>query len=117
VLVVGGSDDRDSHGRYASVERLARGVKRFARAGRMAESRFKLPDAVVRLPSGQVVIAGGGRRVELYEPRTRRFRSLGTVSEPLAFGTATVLRDGRVLVVGGYDDRIDVSRGAWIASP
>lgn len=117
VLVVGGSDDRDFQGRYASVERLAPGAKRFARAGRMAESRFKLPDAVVRLPSGQVVIAGGGRRLELYDPPTRRFRSLGTVSEPLAFGTATVLRDGRVLVVGGYDDQIDVSRGAWIATP
>ncbi|HEU6446598.1 MAG TPA: hypothetical protein VFL61_16215 [Gaiellaceae bacterium] len=40
MLVVGGSDDRDSHGRYASVDGLARGATRFARAGRMAESRF-----------------------------------------------------------------------------
>ena len=117
VLVVGGSDGRDFNGRYASVERLAPGAARFARAGRMAEARFKLPDAVVRLPSGRVVIAGGGSRVELYDPRTRRVRSLGRIGASFAFSTATMLRDGRVLVAGGYDDRLRVSRAAWIVAP
>lgn len=117
VLVVGGSDGRDFNGRYASAERLAAGARRFRRVGPMAESRFKLPDAVVRLPSGAVMVAGGASRVELYDPRRRRFRSIGRVSAPLAFATATVLRDGRVLVAGGYDDRLRISRAAWVVSP
>jgi hypothetical protein len=28
----------------------------------------------------------------------------------------TLLRDGRALVAGGYDDRIRVSRAAWLVT-
>ena len=114
VLVVGGSDSRDFFGRYSSSERYDPRTGRFRRVGAMAEARFKLPDAVVRLPSGRVVVAGGGTSVEVYNPRARRFRSSGRLGAALSFATATVLRDGRVLVVGGYDDRIRVSRRAWL---
>jgi hypothetical protein len=64
-----------------------------------------------------VVVAGGGASVESYDPRSRRFTRLGRLGRTLAFSTATVLRDGRVLVVGGYDDRIRVSRSAWLITP
>jgi hypothetical protein len=83
----------------------------------VAERRFKLTDAVVRLPSGRVLVAGGGARVEVYDPATPRFRAAGRVGTSLASATATVLGDGRVLVVGGYDDRIRVSRAAWLVTP
>jgi hypothetical protein len=117
VLLVGGSDGRDFFGRYSSAERLAPGGRRFRRVGSMAEPRFKLPDAVVRLPSGQVVVAAGGPDVEIYDPQTRRFRRAGKTGTTLSFATATVLADGRLLVVGGYDDRIRVSRSAWLVTP
>ena len=117
ALVVGGSDGRDFNGRYASAERYDPRTRRFRRVGAMAERRFKLPDAVVRLPSGRVLVAGGGARVEVYEPATRRFRAAGRVGASLAFATTTLLRDGRVLVAGGYDDRIRVSRSAWLVTP
>lgn len=116
VLVVGGSNSGDFLGRYASAERYDPRRKRFGRVGSMAERRFKLPDAVARLPSGRVVVAGGGSSVEVYEPRSRRFQTTGRVGTSLSFSTATVLTDGRVLVTGGYDDRIKVSRGAWLIS-
>ena len=114
VLVLGGSNALDFRGRHASAE-LYDG-RRFRRVGSMAERRFKLPDAVVRLPGGGVLVAGGGRSVEVYEPSRRRFRVHGQTGATLSFATATLLADGRVLVVGGYDDSIAVSRRAWVVS-
>lgn len=115
VLIVGGSDDRDFRGRYRSAELYDPKRGRFVRVGQMSQARFKLPDAVVRLPSGRVLVAGGARRAELYDPATRRFRPAGDAGAALSFATATVLRDGRVLIAGGYDDRIAVTSHAWIA--
>jgi hypothetical protein len=115
VLIVGGSNDRDFHGRYRSAELYDPKRARFVRVGPMSHARFKLPDAVVRLPSGRVLVAGGARRAELYDPATRRFRPAGDAGRALSFATATVLRDGRVLVAGGYDDRIAVTSHAWVA--
>jgi hypothetical protein len=116
VLVVGGSDEHDFRGRYRSAELYVPRRGRFVRVGQMSQARFKLPEAVVRLPSGRVLVAGGARRAELYEPATRRFRPAGDAGAALSFATATLLRDGRVLVAGGYDDRIAVTSHAWVAA-
>jgi Kelch motif len=117
ALIVGGSNNRDFQGRYRSAELYAPRSGRFVRVGQMSQARFKLPDAVVRLPSGDVLVAGGARRAELYDPDRRRFRRAGNVGPTLSFSTATLLRDGRVLVAGGYDDRIAVTSRATIVSP
>jgi hypothetical protein len=114
VLVVGGSDERDGFGRYDSAELWKPGWPRFRPAGRMANRRYKLADAVARLADGRVLVAGGARELERYDPRTRRFEAAGRIGAELAFSTATLLRDGRVLVAGGYDERIRVTRTAWI---
>jgi Galactose oxidase, central domain/Kelch motif len=116
VLIVGGSNARDFHGRYRSAELYDSKRGRFMRVGQMSQPRFKLPDAVVRLPSGRVLVAGGARRSELYDPATRRFRRAADAGAALSFATATVLRDGRVLVAGGYDDRIAVTSRAWVTA-
>jgi hypothetical protein len=115
VLVLGGSDERDFRGRYRSAELYDTTRSRFVPVGQMAEARFKLPDAVVRLPSGKVFVGGGGRTAELYDPARRRFRLAGSAGARFSFATATALPDGRVLVAGGYDDRIAVTSHAWIA--
>jgi hypothetical protein len=113
VLVVGGSDARDFYGRHANGEIFDPARARTRRLVRMSEARFKLPDAVVRLPSGRVLVAAGGFAVEIYEPRSGRFRADGRLGASLSFSTATLLRDGRVLIAGGYDDRIAVTRSVW----
>jgi hypothetical protein len=41
----------------------------------------------------------------------------GDAGDPLMFATATVLRTGEVLVVGGYDERIRPSRQALLIRP
>lgn len=69
------------------------------------------------LPNGKVLVVGGrgliaisaawelpGKAIasaELYDPRTRRWSSAGTLSAPRYAHTATLLADGKVLVVGG----------------
>jgi hypothetical protein len=113
VLVVGGSDSNDFFGRHRTAEIFDAARGRTRRLVRMREARFKLPDAVVRLPSGRVLVAGGGVAVEIYDPRAGRFRGGGRIGTTLSFSTATVLEDGRVLIAGGYDDRIAVTRDVW----
>jgi N-acetylneuraminic acid mutarotase len=71
--------------------------------------------AATLLADGRVLFAGGsgpgtwgdGRvyfsSVEVYDPATGGFRSAGSLSVARNGATATLLADGRVLVVGGVD--------------
>jgi uncharacterized protein YfaQ (DUF2300 family) len=53
------------------------------------------------LSDGKVLIAGGGdQSAELYDPGTGAFRSTGSMADSHDGGGATLLRDGRVLVLG-----------------
>jgi hypothetical protein len=113
VLVVGGSDARDFRGRYRATELWSPATKRFRAAPQLLEARFKLPDAVVRLSSGDVLVAGGGRTIEQYMPGGR-FVGVGEVDGPFMFATATALPGGRVLVAGGYDESITPTAGTWL---
>ena len=115
VLVVGGSDARDFRGRYRTSELWSPATRRFSKAPPLREPRFKLPDAVVRLPTGDVLVAGGGDTVERYRPGGR-FVEAGKIGGSFMFATATALPGGRVLVAGGYDEAIAPTAGAWVYS-
>ena len=117
VLVVGGSDEQDWRGRYRSAEVYDPRRAAFTATAPMASPRFKLSDAIVRLPSGRVLVAGGADRVELYDARRRRFSAAGGIDRARSFSTATLLPSGDVLIAGGYDDEIKPTRGAWLYSP
>jgi Kelch motif len=114
VLVVGGSSMADFRGRYASAEVVDVRRGRSQLVGSLAHRRFKLPDAVTLLADGSVLVVGGSRRVERYDPKTRRFRPAGAIDDSLAFATATPLSRDRVLVTGGYRDDLTVSGTAWL---
>ena len=114
VLVVGGSDARDWRGRLASAELWHPRTGRFVPVAAMTTRRFKLTDAVVRVPSGRVAVAGGSDTVETFDPGRRRFETAGRFDRELFFATATVLRNGQVLIVGGYDGDIAISGRAWL---
>jgi hypothetical protein len=103
VLIVGGSDNRDWSGQYASAEvfDLARGDSR--PVGDMTTPRFKVEGALAVLHNGRVLVGGGAAGAELFDPRANVFLAIpGSVGGPRQFSTATLLADGRVLITGGY---------------
>jgi hypothetical protein len=89
----------------------AQSIGTFADVGHMAASRFN--HTATLLPDGRVLIAGGHtflpveRRTrvlnsaELYDPATGAFAPTGDLTTPRGAHTATLLRDGRVLITGG----------------
>ena len=66
---------------------------------------------VARLADGRVLVAGGldatGASVataEVFDPATNAWSSLPNLPEPRAGGEAVALKDGSVLLVGGFND-------------
>lgn len=68
-----------------------------------------------RLPDGSVILTGGcsesgcggfedARTSDLFDPSSGTFAPGPRMRTPRASGTATLLRDGRVLLVGGYPE-------------
>ncbi len=104
VLVAGGSDNRGWRGQLTSAEIYDPQKREFSVTGALQNSRFKLPQATVLLPNGNVLVAGGSRIVESYDPHCECFHAVnGELDDAHYFASATRLRDGRVLIAGGYD--------------
>lgn len=111
VLIVGGSVDAGpclSCAATTSAEHYDPTTGTFtATKGTLGYARSS-PTATL-LPSGKVLIAGGGvnptsgplRTAELYDPATDTFASMSTMTVERQYHTATLLSSGKVLVAGG----------------
>ena len=98
VLIAGGSDDRDWTGTLNSAEIYDPRTRTFTPTSPLHDSRFKLPDEAVQLASGRLLIAGGSKTVEVYDPNTQKFIvASGQMPEPRHFMSETKLPDGSVL--------------------
>jgi hypothetical protein len=115
VLVLGGSDEQDWRNRYRSAELFDPRTGRFSRTGLLSHARFKLPDAVAVSPSGAVLVAGGAQVVDRF--RGGRFVPVGRLDAARYYSTATLLRDGALLVVGGYDRSIMPTARSFLYRP
>jgi hypothetical protein len=82
----------------------------FSVTGSMSHARFN--HTATLLPNGKVLIAGGEQgytdeqplsSAELYNPATGRFSPTGSMSHVRTMQTATLLRNGKVLIAGGDD--------------
>jgi hypothetical protein len=118
VLIAGGSNSRGWNGNLNSAEIYDPHTGKFTAASSMNDSRFKLPDEAVQLLSGKLLIAGGSKEVEVYDPATGKFLvASGQMNEPWHYVSETRLRDGRVLLAGGYPDGDQGTSQTWIYRP
>lgn len=121
VLVAGGSDARDWKGLLASAEVYDPASHSFRALPSMSGARFKFPDGAVRLQDGEVLLAGGAAVPEVFIPGEGKFVPVqGSLESPRYFACATLLRDGRVLVVGGYSEGptgLPSTTKAWLYRP
>lgn len=86
-------------------------INGFCPTGRLTTLRRE--DTVVLLPNGKVLIAGGLNSngvpagtlasAEIYDPVTGLSTPTGNMTTARDLATATVLPNGKVLIVGGYD--------------
>jgi hypothetical protein len=115
VLVIGGSDQRGYDGRFSSTEIYDPETGSFSPGPGLRYGRHKIRDAVAALPSGAIIVAGGAVRPELFDPADPVFiGARGRLGGPQMFATASVLKGGDVLVLGGYDQRTRVAADAWM---
>lgn len=118
VLVVGGSDNRDWRGEYASAEIYDPMSGTFTATGSMNTARFKLPAAAVLLPNGKVLVAGGGPFAELYDETTGSFSKVpGSLGAARFFASTTLLPGGKALITGGYAESgggLPATPAAWL---
>jgi hypothetical protein len=115
VLILGGSDERDGQPAYASAEIYDPERSTFRATGNMNSPRYKLQGTAVLLSSGKILVAGGANRAEVFDPSGSTFSyAAGDMETPRLFATATRLRNGQVLIIGGYHGNSDASSNAWI---
>ena len=115
MLIAGGSDERDWNGALNSAEIYDPVTGKFSSAASLNDARFKLPESSVLLKSGDLIIAGGSRNVEIFDPASGRFRvATGQMRDARHFMTETKLNDGRVLLAGGYPNNDSATAETWI---
>jgi len=84
----------------------------------MVNARYKHQGTAVRLPTGDVLVAGGAANVEVYDASRNAFATVpGDPRMPGLFAAVAQLGSGHVLITGGYGRRAAPSGSAWIYQP
>jgi len=103
VLIAGGlSDSTDLGVGIVAAEIYDPKLGSFSPTGSMGTARVE--HTATLLPSGKVLVAGGGSNpstAELYDPSTGSFTATGTMQTGRVAHTATLLQNGKTLLVGG----------------
>lgn len=106
VLIAGGANENGRQYEYSSTEIFDPKSGRFSAGPAMNFERYKMLSGLVTLRDGRILIASGARQMELYDPAKSTIVLIaGPPLNGFFYNTATVLRDGRVLLVDGYGYR------------
>ena len=114
VLIVGGSDETDWRGKLSIIERYEASTGTFTRVPDLKRPRLKIPSSLAPRLDGTLVICGGDAAVEVLNAQSGESSIVATLDRAYYYSTATALRDGSVLIVGGYDDNIRSTDEAWL---
>lgn len=118
VLITGGADERDDRGVYSSTEFFDPSSNTFRGGPHLQLPRYKHQGSSIPIPGGRIFIAGGAPQPEIFDPLRNSF-ALAAGSNNLTgqFSAAVLLKDGRVLVTGGYGARRGPQQQAWLFHP
>ena len=113
VLVIGGAD-RSDRVHYAGTELWSPRTAAFGRGPSMSNRRYKIAGTSVLLPRGDVLVTSGAAVAELLDAGSLTFREVpGRFPAAFRFAAAAPLREGDVLVAGGYSDANRNTAGVW----
>jgi len=113
VLVIGGAD-RSDRVYYPTTEFYDPRTGIFERGPFMANARYKIAGTAILLPDENVLVTSGAQTAELLDAANGQFRAVrGDLPAALRFAAAASLRDGDVVIAGGYDDASRTSAGVW----
>lgn len=124
VLICGGTATAKVGGVLSSAELYDSNKRRFIPTGSMTAAR--MGHTITMLRDGRVLITGGARNIgfrselasaEIYDASNGTFSATGSMTTPREGHTATMLRDGRVLVVGGSDNGAHTLDSAEVYDP
>jgi N-acetylneuraminic acid mutarotase len=124
VLLCGGTATGEVGGVLSSAELYDPAARTFTPTGSMTVPRAG--QTITMLRDGRVLLTGGVRNAgfrselssaEIYDPAAGTFSATGSMSVPREGHTATMLRDGRVLIAGGSDNGIHTLDSAEIFDP
>lgn len=104
VLIFGGSDENDTRGKLKSAEIFDPEKETFTPTKDMNFARFKIGETATLLQDGKVLVAVGNEQAEIFDPKTRSFKiASGTLGKSFHYASVTLLKDGRALIIGGYE--------------
>ncbi|MGH7924000.1 MAG: Kelch repeat-containing protein [Candidatus Binatus sp.] len=124
VLICGGTATGEVGGVLSSAELYDPAARTFTPTGAMTVPRAG--QTITMLGDGSVLLTGGVRNAgfrsqlasaEIYDPAAGTFSATGSMTTPREGHTATMLRNGRVLIVGGSDNGIHTLGSAEIYDP
>lgn len=115
VLVMGGTtDDRTL---LAGTEIFDPKTGRFTPGPDLHEPRYKMQGGAVVVDGRSVLVAGGGRTVEVLDLETGVSEVVADLGRRGSFATVSRLGSGDLVVLGGYDDRIALRGEVLVIDP
>jgi hypothetical protein len=116
VFVVGGATDTEGRSKLRSSELVDVWAGTVTAGPDLAEGEYKLEGAVATLADGRIVV-GGGTALEVYDAKASSVRRVDVPAyDARSFRTVTTVGPDTVLVLGGYDARIQPTDAAYLVT-